>query len=272
MKYTIGELSKISKISNRMLRYLDKEDLLKPSFIGDNGYRYYSDSELEKASKITRLKKYYFTYAEIKDILEKCQEDDHDVYLSKLQNLKSVVGNYDKLILELEQDFSENNNTIINCYDVQVTQRHLFYALEKRSLINAAELESFIEENVNQLSKQPLALLGNYYIAFYNAQDHEEDFSDEDQLDIGFYQPIRCHSSVEGFETRFFENAICISTIHYGSYDQIYKGYKALYLWAEGNGYQINDEFFEKYFVDAYFTQNQNDYVTEISVIVSKND
>ncbi len=44
---TIGEVAKIKLVSHRMLRYYDKLGLLKPAHINEeNGYRYYSKSQL----------------------------------------------------------------------------------------------------------------------------------------------------------------------------------------------------------------------------------
>lgn len=43
---TIGEVAKQFQLSNRTLRYYEEKGILKPSFIGDNGYRYYSRNQL----------------------------------------------------------------------------------------------------------------------------------------------------------------------------------------------------------------------------------
>ncbi|MCC9724160.1 MerR family DNA-binding transcriptional regulator, partial [Streptococcus agalactiae] len=45
---TVKEISHISGISVRTLHYYDEIDLLSPSFVGENGYRYYDDESLIK--------------------------------------------------------------------------------------------------------------------------------------------------------------------------------------------------------------------------------
>lgn len=265
MKYKIGDFSKITKISNRMLRYLDHEGILKPSFVDDNGYRYYSNAELETASEMIRLKKYLFSYDEIKEILSKGQERDQALLNNQLIKLKGIVRDYDKLIAELEQAYLVNDNKMVNRYDVQVMNRGAFYALHKRSVVKQSELERFIEVHVSQIYEQPIMLLGHYFLVFYNS-----DVDEASQFEVGFYQPIDKLTQVGDFETILLDDAICISTMHFGCYNEIYKGYKGLYQWADENGYVVVGDFSEKYYVDSHLTSNQHGYVTEISVIVLK--
>ena len=40
--FTAGELAAIFGVSKQTLLYYDRIDLLKPDFVADNGYRYYS--------------------------------------------------------------------------------------------------------------------------------------------------------------------------------------------------------------------------------------
>ncbi|MFS5786686.1 MerR family transcriptional regulator [Streptococcus agalactiae] len=53
---TVKEISHISGISVRTLHYYDEIDLLSPSFVGENGYRYYDDESLIKLQEILLFK------------------------------------------------------------------------------------------------------------------------------------------------------------------------------------------------------------------------
>ena len=44
--YTVKQLSNLAGISVRTLHYYDEIGLLKPSQVGENGYRYYADEML----------------------------------------------------------------------------------------------------------------------------------------------------------------------------------------------------------------------------------
>jgi DNA-binding transcriptional MerR regulator len=45
MEYTVKELSRLAGVSVRTLHYYDEIGLLKPAFIKDNGYRFYTEKE-----------------------------------------------------------------------------------------------------------------------------------------------------------------------------------------------------------------------------------
>ncbi|WP_410768147.1 MerR family transcriptional regulator [Fontibacillus sp. BL9] len=64
--FKIGEFSKLTQVSIRMLRYYDETGLLKPARIdNDSGYRYYSVEQISLLHKIVFLRDTGFTVAEI---------------------------------------------------------------------------------------------------------------------------------------------------------------------------------------------------------------
>ena len=66
----IGEFSKLSRISVRMLRHYDEIGLLKPAQTDRfTDYRYYREDQLPVASRITALKEMGFRLAEVRELL-----------------------------------------------------------------------------------------------------------------------------------------------------------------------------------------------------------
>ena len=71
----IGDFSKLSRISIRMLRHYDEIGILHPECVDDfTGYRYYSESQLPLAGKIQALKSLGFGLSMIKEILGKYED------------------------------------------------------------------------------------------------------------------------------------------------------------------------------------------------------
>ena len=67
----IGEFSKLSRISVRMLRHYDEIGLLKPAQVDRfTDYRYYREDQLPTAGRIAALKDMGFSLADIVKILE----------------------------------------------------------------------------------------------------------------------------------------------------------------------------------------------------------
>ena len=66
----IGEFSKLSRISVRMLRHYDEIGLLNPAQTDRfTDYRYYREDQLPVASRITALKEMGFRLAEVRELL-----------------------------------------------------------------------------------------------------------------------------------------------------------------------------------------------------------
>ncbi|PWU68713.1 hypothetical protein DLJ74_09815 [Gracilibacillus dipsosauri] len=50
--YSIGKIAKEMNITVRTLRYYDEINLLKPSYISESGYRYYSKKDIITLQRI----------------------------------------------------------------------------------------------------------------------------------------------------------------------------------------------------------------------------
>lgn len=104
----IGEFAKICKTRISVLRHYDKEGLLVPDYIDRfTGYRYYAKEQIAVFMRITELKKAGFSLAEIRDILDKA-DDDADILLlfeKKRRELKEMLLNLEnakKMMSEVE--------------------------------------------------------------------------------------------------------------------------------------------------------------------------
>lgn len=65
--FSIGELSKLQNISRQTLIFYDKIGLFRPAYTDpDNGYRYYSSSQLDYLDTICIMKRIGFSLNEIK--------------------------------------------------------------------------------------------------------------------------------------------------------------------------------------------------------------
>ena len=81
----IGEFSKLSRVSVRMLRHYDQKGLLTPSEIDPmTGYRYYSENQLSQVCRITALKDLGFSLAAIREILGLRPIREFDLWLEKM--------------------------------------------------------------------------------------------------------------------------------------------------------------------------------------------
>lgn len=69
-QWRIKEMSDLTHISVRMLRYYDKMSLLKPSVRSANGYRWYNEQDLATLQQILALRFFGFDLGQIKTMLQ----------------------------------------------------------------------------------------------------------------------------------------------------------------------------------------------------------
>ena len=70
MEYSIQELSKLSGVTTRTLRWYDQIGLLKPSRVAESGYRYYGKREVDRLQDILYYRALGVELARIRECLD----------------------------------------------------------------------------------------------------------------------------------------------------------------------------------------------------------
>lgn len=90
MYYSIGEFSKLTNLTPKMLKLYHEMDLLVPAKVDEfTKYRFYNDSNIETANLINFFKRFDFSLAEIKEIVD--NQDDESVLAELLEKQKDVI-------------------------------------------------------------------------------------------------------------------------------------------------------------------------------------
>lgn len=66
--YTSGEFAKMAHISVRTIRFYDKQNILKPSYVNESGARFYSDADFARLQQILLLKYLGFSLEDIRNM------------------------------------------------------------------------------------------------------------------------------------------------------------------------------------------------------------
>ena len=82
MEYSIQELSRLSGVTTRTLRWYDQIGLLKPSRVAESGYRYYGGAEVDRLQDIL----YYRTLGVELARIRECLDDPSFDRLAALRN------------------------------------------------------------------------------------------------------------------------------------------------------------------------------------------
>lgn len=143
-------------VSVRTLHYYDQIELLKPSFISENGYRHYGESELMLLQQILFFRELEFPLDKIKEIINNPKFDmllamaDHKELLKiKKRRIEDLLQTVDKTILKLKKD---SPPSLIRADAMEGTGE----TVEDKELF-----ESFSEEKMEEYKREAEARWGN---------------------------------------------------------------------------------------------------------------
>src|SRR5215469_9568686 len=105
MAYTVKEVSGLSGVSVRTLHFYDEVGLLKPGYVGANGYRYYEEPQLLTLQQVLFYRELGFELKEIKRILAQADfektvalESHRSVLEKNLARTQTLIATVDKTI------------------------------------------------------------------------------------------------------------------------------------------------------------------------------
>ena len=120
----IGDFSRLSRVSIRMLRYYDEVGLLKPEKVDDfTGYRYYSEEQLLIMGKINALKDMGFGVSAITEIMKSSNPKEiEQIFLVQKAQLLEEVKDLNHRIRFLDTAIERLRKDEIMKYDCIIKQ------------------------------------------------------------------------------------------------------------------------------------------------------
>lgn len=101
--YTVKQLADFAGITVRTLHYYDEIDLLKPTEIGDNGYRKYDDAALYRLQQILFYREMGVELLEIKAIMNQPDFDVVGALQSHRQGLREKIKRLQHLVSTVDR-------------------------------------------------------------------------------------------------------------------------------------------------------------------------
>ena len=267
----IGDFSKLSRVSIRMLRYYDEIGLLKPAETDRfTDYRYYSESQLPTVCRITALRDVGFKLAEVSAIL--AEYDDPAALEWRLSALRAG--------LERQQEDTARRMRLLDTaikrlrkeetmeYDITVKTLPERYAATCRMTIPRYEDEAQVWRVLCQETDHlPLIPSDPCYccVAFLDGEFKERDVTVEAQKTVkGHY------ADTEHVKFRTLPAVTYAGCTFQGGYEQISDVTAALTAWIEANGYAYDGPMFDIYHVSPHETDDPAQFVTEVCYPVRK--
>lgn len=143
--YSSGEFARMAQVSVRTIRFYDKQNILKPSYVTPAGARFYTDSDFVKLQQILLLKYLGFSLDDIRDMT--IDDTDYHFLRNSLTMQKKLIA--DKLEqMQLVEDAIDN--TILALDDEkQVDWRQMLHLIHLTSMEKSLKTQY---ENANNIS------------------------------------------------------------------------------------------------------------------------
>ncbi len=258
----IGDFSKLSRVSIRMLRHYDDLGLLKPAEIDTfTGYRYYREDQLFTMGRITALKDMGFALADIVRILEIYDDREKlDAFLAAREKELADQAKETEYRLTLLDTARKRLRKEQNMgFDVTVKTIPERYAATVHMIIPKYEDEGMAWGMMAEC-KEPLVPADPCYAAAAFLDDEYK----EENVEIMVSMAVKGkHADTEHVKFLTLPAVKVASCVVKGSYDQMGDAYAAVTSWISSNGYRMNGPMFNIYHVGPAQTQNPDEFVTE---------
>ena len=220
---TIGEFSRLCRVSPRMLRYYESQGLLRPETVGENGYRYYKQEQLADALWIGHLRRYGFTLAEVKELL-KLPEDEllRRLHRRRLDAHYEIYRLQEKL-RELEADIlqMEGKTMLEGKYQVILMPDPEQTVFGIRRTVPVSKFHDLFQELWGEIARRGLKQTGPVQM-LYHSEEFDYENADVEVQVVGAPGPDTTVKPAYD---------ACATVLHKGSYDGLPGAYEALAAW-----------------------------------------
>lgn len=279
--FRIGEFSRFSRVSVKMLRHYDELGLLTPARVDPyTNYRYYSADQLPRLHRIVALKDLGFRLDEIGVLL--------DGELSVEQLLGMLKLRRGELREQMRATAAQLAQTEARLRQVERAHAAPRYDVVLRSI--EPQLMAGIRQAVDDGSETVTAMFEEIeaYVAQHGARSplpplmlyHDTEFleqAEDVEVMVPVQGPLPGNGRVEIRELPGEEHMACL--VHTGRYEGLAEAFTVLLNWIEANEFNIVGPTREVYLrfgaaqedytlPDVYLTEDDDEFVTELQVPV----
>jgi DNA-binding transcriptional MerR regulator/effector-binding domain-containing protein len=264
--YSIGELSQITGLSVKTLRFYHEKGILVPSSVDETtGYRFYHADKIEKARVIMRLRAMEFSIEDIAAVLAE-SADEADI-LNHLERQKAV----------LQQRIREDRDVVRSLTEIIARERaaqqllaDANYAVEEKRvepfLVAGLRMKGKYSECGSGFSRLAKAvgryICGKPLCLYYDGEYRDDDANFEPCF------PVRKEVQAPGITLHNLPGGRCLSLIHRGPYDQLGRSYAKLLQQAEDHEVVLPTREIYLKGPGMIFKGNPRNYLTEIQLPV----
>ena len=263
--YKIGMFAAMNHVTVKTLRFYEEQGLLMPACINqENGYRYYTLSQMAVLHQITALKMAGFTLEEIAHIHSGA--DEEAVLRKKKSDLIARIAELTRQIAVVDGYLSKKKTGLSHPVLIKTIPETTVAAMRVRiesydSLFDVMPKMGVLMEKAGCECALPEYCFTGYL---------EPGYKDEDIL-VEICEAVTGAKQEMGglyFRTLPEIQAACI--FHRGSYGTLPESYETVLKYIEENGYEIAGAIRESYIDGVWNQEEESGWLTEIQVPVRR--
>jgi DNA-binding transcriptional MerR regulator/DNA gyrase inhibitor GyrI len=265
--FKIGEFSKLTQVSIRMLRYYDETGLLKPAEIDTfTNYRLYSVAQIPILNRIIFLRDFGFNVSEISVALSNWNNE----YITKLLESRrleienSIKDDQDKLLkIEIAKKDIQHEKIEIN-YNVSIKSIPSYQVLSLRRIVPNYYAEGQLWEEMSEFAKNNNIPVSQNNFSIFHDTDYKENDVD---IEICAAVEIMGENTTDFTYRKTEAIPIMACTMVPGSFDNIAGASIAFAYWLQDhNQYIMTGQCRQIVHKCPWNEQNPDNYLTEIQI------
>ncbi len=249
-----AEFAKICNTTKETLFYYDEINLLKPVYISEKGYRYYTLTQSDQFYAIRDLKNLGVSLQEIKEMTKNASPEQHFCFIDKMQNKiqekQKILKQTHITLMYFKEDL--NNYLLKKTNYIDEIPSSFICKIKSNKKNDAMEyVHKFLE--VGQIAPKFVLDSPFYAGVIRNTQEPLKTFLYEYYY---FRQPKSCYK-------KNFKKQKCLISFHDEKYETITESYKKLFSYAKQNHIPLTNEMYEEILYSP-LSSNQNTFVIKI--------
>lgn len=262
MMFTSGQFAKLHNINKRTLHYYDEIGLFSPSYIGENGYRYYTYAQSPLLEMLLTLRELHMSIDEISSfinnrtpislrniIVQKTKEIDDNI--KRLRSIKKLLLNQEEL-LDLADQIDLSMIEIVDCKEEYLILSDSLTGLEDDDYFPVLIDHTQILRDHRLFNKNYGTMISSEHILAENYDDYDCFFIKVDNKP----KNVKVFTKPQGRYIRGF----CI-----GNWDRLPSAYARMVAFAKENEIILTGYAYEEG-INEMVIDGIDDYITQIMI------
>lgn len=264
--FRIGEFSKLTQVSIRMLRYYDEVGLLKPAEVDKwTGHRMYSVTQIPSLNRILYLRDSGFLVSEIALALEMNDRLLLETLEKKRLEIEQTIQNEQEKIRKIaiaKNEIQESKGQLH--YNISIKAIPEYQVLSLRRVVPTYYSEGDLWNELSAFAKEQKIEMSHHTFSVYHDTEYKEQ-----NVDIELCVPVnKLCKDIAPFCFRTIEPVpVMACTMVYGDFSNIKGAYIAFAEWLQKNSeYRMSNPMRQIVHRGAWNESNPAKYLTEIQI------